>query len=124
MDKHAQKQMTSVPRARRGGAPRPSPRYRPLPLSTQVIHGKWAHEESVATASMAQHYIIIKDLEEAREIAAYIMGEEGALTDEELLEKYKNAVSEGWRRRRPFAEAAPLAQECLRLPLGSTRRST
>ena len=30
VDKHAQKQMTSVPRARRGGAPRPSPRYRPL----------------------------------------------------------------------------------------------
>mmetsp|Transcript_45291 Transcript_45291/g.143937 ORF Transcript_45291/g.143937 Transcript_45291/m.143937 type:complete len:468 (-) Transcript_45291:204-1607(-) len=72
VDKHAQKQMTSV------------------------IHGKWAHEESVATASMAQHYIIIKDLEEAREIAAYIMGEEGALTDEELLDKYKNAVSEGF----------------------------
>ena len=111
MDKHAQKQMTSVPRARRVAAPRPSPRYRPLrPPPTQVIHGKWAHEESVATASMAQHYIIIKDLEEAREIAAYIMGEEGALTDEELLEKYKNAVSEGWRRRRPFAEAPSLAR--------------
>jgi len=63
---------------------------------TSVIHGKWAHEESVATASMAQHYIIIKDMKEAQEIASYIMGEEGALTDEQLLEKYKNAISKGF----------------------------
>jgi len=63
---------------------------------TSVIHGKWNHEESVATASMAQHYIIVKNMDEAKEIAAYIMGEEGALTDEELLEKYKNAISKGF----------------------------
>jgi len=63
---------------------------------TSVIHGKWAHEESIATASMCEHYIIIKDMDEAAEIAAYIMGEKGALTDEQLLEKYKNAVSEGF----------------------------
>lgn len=63
---------------------------------TSVIHGKWNHEESVATASMAQHYIIVKNMDEAQEIAAYIMGEEGALTDEELLEKYKNAISKGF----------------------------
>jgi len=63
---------------------------------TSVIHGKWNHEESIATASMAQHYIIVKNMEEAQEIAAYIMGEEGALTDEQLLEKYKNAVSKGF----------------------------
>jgi len=72
VDKHAQKDMTSV------------------------IHGKWAHEESVATASMAQHYIIIKDMAEAQEIASYIMGEEGALTDEELLAKYSKAISKGF----------------------------
>jgi 4-hydroxy-3-methylbut-2-enyl diphosphate reductase len=63
---------------------------------TSVIHGKWAHEESVATASMAQHYIIIKDMKEAQEIASYIMGEEGALTDEQLLAKYSKAISKGF----------------------------
>jgi 4-hydroxy-3-methylbut-2-enyl diphosphate reductase len=63
---------------------------------TTVIHGKWNHEESQATASMAQHYIIVKNMDEAQEIADYIMGVEGALTDEELLEKYKNQVSKGF----------------------------
>jgi 4-hydroxy-3-methylbut-2-enyl diphosphate reductase len=63
---------------------------------TTVIHGKWNHEESQATASMAQHYIIVKNMAEAQEIADYIMGVEGALTDEELLEKYKNCVSKGF----------------------------
>jgi len=63
---------------------------------TSVIHGKWAHEESIATASMCDHYIIVKDMDEAQEIASYIMQEPGALTDEQLLEKYKNAVSKGF----------------------------
>jgi 4-hydroxy-3-methylbut-2-enyl diphosphate reductase len=63
---------------------------------TTVIHGKYNHEESQATASMAQNYIIVKNMKEAQEIADYIMGAEGALTDEELLEKYKHAVSKGF----------------------------
>jgi 4-hydroxy-3-methylbut-2-enyl diphosphate reductase len=72
VDKHAQNEMTSV------------------------IHGKWNHEESLATSSMAQHYIIVKNLDEAQDVASFIMGEEGSLTAEQLLEKYKNAVSEGF----------------------------
>ena len=63
---------------------------------SSIIHGKWAHEESIATASMAEDYIIVKDIKEAEEIASYILGEEGCLTDEQLLEKYKNAISEGF----------------------------
>jgi len=63
---------------------------------TTVMHGKWQHEESIATASMAGNYIIVKDMAEAEEIAAYIMQEPGCLTDEELLEKYKNAISVGF----------------------------
>ena len=60
---------------------------------TSVIHGKYAHEEAIATASMCETYIIIKDMKQAEEIASYILQEPGCLTDEELLAKYKHAAS-------------------------------
>jgi len=67
---------------------------------TSVIHGKWQHEEAIATASMCQTYLIIKDMKEATEVAAYILGEEGALTDEEFLEKYRHAASPHFHPRK------------------------
>ena len=60
---------------------------------TSIIHGKYKHEEAIATASMCETYLIVKDMAEAEEIASYILGEPGALTDEELLAKYKHAAS-------------------------------
>ena len=32
---------------------------------TSIIHGKHAHEEAIATASMCETYLIIKDLKQA-----------------------------------------------------------
>jgi len=60
---------------------------------TSLIHGKYAHEEAIATASMCETYLIIKDMKQAEEVASYILGEPGCLTDEEFLAKYKHAAS-------------------------------
>merc|ERR1719224_23777 len=60
---------------------------------TSLIHGKYMHEEAVATASMCETYLIIKDMDEAVEIASYILEEPGCLTTDELMAKYKKAMS-------------------------------
>ncbi|KAL3915385.1 MAG: hypothetical protein SGPRY_007241 [Prymnesium sp.] len=63
--------------------------------------------KAIATASMCDTYLIIKDMKQAEEIASYILQarlhlenathpdeqEPGCLTDEELLAKYKHAAS-------------------------------
>eukprot|EP00468_Gymnochlora_sp_CCMP2014_P005511 CAMPEP_0167768168 /NCGR_PEP_ID=MMETSP0110_2-20121227/16485_1 /TAXON_ID=629695 /ORGANISM="Gymnochlora sp., Strain CCMP2014" /LENGTH=475 /DNA_ID=CAMNT_0007656747 /DNA_START=30 /DNA_END=1457 /DNA_ORIENTATION=- len=60
---------------------------------TSIIHGSWAHEETIATASFAEDYIIVKNMEEAEYVANYILnGGDKA----EFMEKFKNAVSKGF----------------------------
>merc|ERR1740138_1739932 len=60
---------------------------------TSIIHGKWQHEEAIATASMCDTYLIIKDFNQAMDVARYILQEEGCLTDEQFMDKYRHAAS-------------------------------
>ncbi len=64
---------------------------------TAIIHGKYFHEESKATASQASRYggayLIVKDLEEARAVGAYIA--HGGDRDE-FLARFGHACSEGF----------------------------
>ncbi|CAN0421232.1 unnamed protein product, partial [Ectocarpus fasciculatus] len=61
---------------------------------TSVIHGKWAHEETVATASFCDTYLVVKSMAEAEYVAAYIAN--GGGDKAEFMEKFKNAMSEGF----------------------------
>ena len=64
---------------------------------TSVIHGKYSHEETRATASRAtqhgSHYLVVRDMEEAEWVATFI--EEGD-SSEALLQKLPDAVSDGF----------------------------
>lgn len=60
---------------------------------TSIIHGKYAHEETVATVSFCEDYICVKDMKEAEMVSDYISN---GGDKEAILEYFKNAVSKGF----------------------------
>lgn len=55
---------------------------------TSVIHGQYSHEETVATASFAGDYLIVKNLDEANYVSDYIINGGDRV---EFMEKFINA---------------------------------
>ncbi len=65
---------------------------------TSIIHGKWYHEETRATASQAYnhggHFLIILNRKEAEYVAEFIRN---PFDDRVFLEKFRNAHSPGFK---------------------------
>lgn len=60
---------------------------------TSVIHGKYAHEETVATISFCEDYICVKDMKEAEMVVDYITN---GGDKEAFLKYFENAISKGF----------------------------
>lgn len=60
---------------------------------TSIIHGKYKHEETVATSSFADKYLVVLNLEEAEYVSNYILN---GGDKEEFLQKFEHAYSVGF----------------------------
>ncbi|WP_413677269.1 4-hydroxy-3-methylbut-2-enyl diphosphate reductase [Prochlorococcus sp. MIT 0916] len=60
---------------------------------TSIIHGKYKHEETLATSSFAGTYLVVFDLDEANYVAEYILGNGNR---EEFLKRFAKASSAGF----------------------------
>ena len=60
---------------------------------TSIIHGKYKHEETIATSSFAGKYLVVLDLSQAEYVSRYIL-HGGDRT--EFLDKFRHAHSEGF----------------------------
>ncbi|MEB3217642.1 MAG: 4-hydroxy-3-methylbut-2-enyl diphosphate reductase [Nostocales cyanobacterium 94392] len=60
---------------------------------TSIIHGKYKHEETIATSSFAGKYLIVLNLQEAEYVADYILN---GGNREEFLAKFNKACSPGF----------------------------
>jgi 4-hydroxy-3-methylbut-2-en-1-yl diphosphate reductase len=57
---------------------------------TAIIHGKYNHEETIATSSRAKHYLIVQNLDEATWVCDYILN---GGNKSEFQAKFKDATS-------------------------------
>jgi 4-hydroxy-3-methylbut-2-enyl diphosphate reductase len=69
---------------------------------TSLIHGKYYHEETRATASQAEkyeggHYFIVRNMEEALLVCDFV---EGRLPGDDLMKRFAHAASPGFEPRR------------------------
>ncbi len=60
---------------------------------TSIIHGKYNHEETIATSSFAGKYLIVLNLDQAQYVANYILN---GGNREEFLAKFNRACSVGF----------------------------
>lgn len=60
---------------------------------TSIIHGKYKHEETVATSSFAEKYLVVLNLQQAEYVANYIL--KGGARDQ-FMEKFKHSHSENF----------------------------
>ncbi|HLO89021.1 MAG TPA: 4-hydroxy-3-methylbut-2-enyl diphosphate reductase [Nostocaceae cyanobacterium] len=60
---------------------------------TSIIHGKYKHEETIATSSFAGKYLIVLNLQQAEYVANYILN---GGNREEFLTKFAKACSPGF----------------------------
>jgi 4-hydroxy-3-methylbut-2-en-1-yl diphosphate reductase len=60
---------------------------------TSIIHGKYNHEETIATSSFADKYLVVLNMEQAEYVSNYILN---GGNKEEFLTKFKNAHSLGF----------------------------
>lgn len=68
---------------------------------TALIHGKYYHEETKATASQTEkypggRYLVVRDMDEARLVMDYIERKPGALSREAFLEHFREKASPGF----------------------------
>jgi len=60
---------------------------------TSIIHGKYKHEETLATRSFAGNYLVVFDLAEAEYVSNYILGNGNR---DEFMKKFSKAFSNGF----------------------------
>lgn len=60
---------------------------------TSIIHGKYNHEETIATSSFAGRYLIVLNLQEAEYVASYILN---GGDREEFMNRFRRACSAGF----------------------------
>ena len=68
---------------------------------TSIIHGKYTHEETIATSSFAETYLVVLDMDQARYVANYILhatddSDNQTQKRQEFLDKFANAMSPGF----------------------------